>query len=527
MEDNNNKKSYDDFFRGGRPEGERDEQRESERAESNEPTPNRTEQKPSYYYSYGPFKAGDASGSSQQSGPYGQDEGRRPVEAGASHQTDVQITPPMRPRPYAPVTSTPPGKNGWQVKEKRGTSFRAIFASFLAGVLVVGTLMGLADYNNWFTGNGLLPANSKAQTTGASGESTASAPVSSALDTARPNNIAQIFEQASPAVVKIETYTNVNSNRSGRNLDPFWQFFGGQSAPNNGGGESTVPTGVGSGFIFEEDGYILTNEHVVGDASKIEVTLQGYPKKFEAEKLGSSYDLDLAVLKITGEESFPTLPLGDSSAINIGDWVVAIGNPHGFDHTITVGVLSAKERPINIPDSQGVRQYEHLLQTDASINPGNSGGPLLNTSGEVIGINTAVSTDAQGIGFAIPTSTIKEVVETLKSNQEIPKEPIPFIGAELQTVTDDFAKELGLDEAKGALVNRVYYRSPAYQGDLRQFDVITGINGEEVATTDALIKQIQSGKVGDEMTLNVIRDGRALELKVVLGDRNEFEQNTQ
>lgn len=524
MEDNNNKKSYDDFFRSDHPDETKDDEQQVS-SESHDNQEEHAESKPSYYYSYGPFKAGDPQAKDAAS-RYGPDHGRSQADPTAFHQTDVQITPSQPPRPYVPVASSHSGNKGWQVKEKRSTSFKAMFASFLAGVLVVGSLMGLADYNNWFTGNGLLPSQSSQMTSSSSGENASSSPVSSVLDTSRPNNIAQIFEQASPAVVKIETYTTMNNGQGGSRMDPFWRFFGEQPTPND-GGSSEVPTGVGSGFVFEDTGYILTNEHVVSNASKIEVTLQGYTKKFEAEKLGSSYELDLAVLKITNDEPFPTLPLGDSSAINIGDWVVAIGNPHGFDHTITVGVLSAKERPINIPDAQGVRQYEHLLQTDASINPGNSGGPLLNTSGEVIGINTAVSTDAQGIGFAIPTSTIKEVVDTLKANEEIPKEPVPFIGAELRTITDEFAEQLGLEDVRGALVNRVFYRSPAYQGDLRQFDVITGIGGEDIDTTEALIEEIQKRQVGDEMTLNVMRDGRALELTIVLGDRNEFNQVEQ
>ena len=167
---------------------------------------------------------------------------------------------------------------------------------------------------------------------------------------------------------------------------------------------------MGTGFIFEKTGYILTNEHVVDGADEIQVTVEGYDKPFTAKLLGNSYELDLAVLKIEGTKDFPILPLGKADDVNVGDWVVAIGNPYGFDHTVTVGVLSAKERPISIPDEKGTREYKHLLQTDASINPGNSGGPLLNLNGEVIGINTAVSSQAQGIGFAIPTSTISSVL---------------------------------------------------------------------------------------------------------------------
>ncbi|MGO4276599.1 S1C family serine protease, partial [Paenibacillus sp. TAF58] len=164
---------------------------------------------------------------------------------------------------------------------------------------------------------------------------------------------------------------------------------------------------------------------------------------------------DLAVLKIEGDKEFPILPLGKAEDVNVGDWVVAIGNPYGFDHTVTVGVLSAKERPISIPDSKGTREYKHLLQTDASINPGNSGGPLLNLNGEVIGINTAVSSQAQGIGFAIPTSTISSVLENLKNNVQIPKEPVPYLGVGLQDIGKDWVSELKLSNTDGALVGSV------------------------------------------------------------------------
>jgi S1-C subfamily serine protease len=171
--------------------------------------------------------------------------------------------------------------------------------------------------------------------------------------------------------------------------------------------------GTGTGFFFESSGYILTNQHVVADASQVKVQVEGYDEPFIAEVVGEDADQDLAVLKISGTEAFPTLAIGDSNQTAIGDWVIAIGNPYGFDHTMTVGVLSAKERPITISDEDGDHVYEHLLQTDASINPGNSGGPLLNASGQVIGINTAVNSEAQGIGFAIPTSTIQEALKQL------------------------------------------------------------------------------------------------------------------
>jgi len=404
-----------------------------------------------------------------------------------------------------------------------------MFLSFMAGVLVVGGLMYAADTRNWFTSGNTVATQSEGSGAGSGTTASSGSSGGGATLVARPDNIADLFKQASPAVVKIETYTKVRQNSGGNSLfnDPFFrQFFGdnypGTQAPTEEKGGELQQSGIGTGFFFEADGHILTNQHVVGQADEIRVTVQGYEKPFTAKLLGSSYDLDLAVLKIENEKDFPTLPLGSSDDINIGDWVVAIGNPYGFDHTITTGVLSAKERPIDIPDQQGERNYKHLLQTDASINPGNSGGPLLNTNGEVIGINTAVSSQAQGIGFAIPTSTITEVLDSLKNNTEVPEEAAPFIGAELYDMTDEFAKQLGLEKAEGSLVKSVYYNSPAYLAGLTQFDVIVGVEGKKMSTSAALIADIQSRKVGEQVEFNIIRQGKEMNLKVEIGDKNVF-----
>ncbi|MHA6481039.1 S1C family serine protease [Paenibacillus sp. strain BS8-2] len=302
-------------------------------------------------------------------------------------------------------------------------------AAFMAGAILIGGLAYTADTKDMFTG-GLLggQANTEQVDNSYAGQD-------SGLSTASFNtsdDIASVYEKASPAVVKIENYTEVQS-RSNMMDDPmFRQFFGGgmsgrgggsgqqeQSTPNTNESSELQLSGSGTGFFFEEDGYILTNEHVISGAKEVKVTVEGYDEPLVAQVLGSSYELDLAVLKVENPngESFPALELGDSDATDVGDWVLAIGNPYGFDHTLTTGVLSAKERPITIADEQGDHVYEHLLQTDASINPGNSGGPLLNEQGQVIGINTAVNSEAQGIGFAIPTTTIMEVLEGLKTNR--------------------------------------------------------------------------------------------------------------
>lgn len=540
MDDQN--KKYDDFFQN-RSNGEDNNSREEDNAAAStegSEAPGKT----SYYYSYGPFKssAPDEIGNSVPSRSNPQDYSYS-AESGDGapepEKTSVEVTPPVPLRPF--TYNQQSAKGGWQAREPRKKSpIKGMFVAFLAGVVVVGGLMGglmyASDTNNWFTSNSVFSsqqANNGANAgAGTTTEGSTSGNGGASVAAARPDNIADLFEKASPAVVKIETYVKptTRGNSGGSILDdPFFRQFFGEEAPdanqqdqNDGDDSNLQPSGIGTGFFFESDGYILTNQHVVGESDKIEVTVQGYDKPFEAELLGSSFDLDLAVLKIKGDKAFPTLPLGSSDNINIGDWVVAIGNPYGFDHTVTVGVLSAKERPIDIQDTDGTRNYKHLLQTDASINPGNSGGPLLNVNGEVVGINTAVSSQAQGIGFAIPTSTIQEVLDTLKNNQEVPKEPVPFIGAELGDVTADIAKQLGMDKAEGSIVSNVYYNSPAYIADLKQFDVILGIDGKKYDSTQALIDEIKKRKVGEKATLNIIRRGEKMDLQVEIGDKNKF-----
>jgi serine protease Do len=227
------------------------------------------------------------------------------------------------------------------------------------------------------------------------------------------------------------------------------------------------------------------------------------------------------VLKIDGDKDFPTLPIGNSDDIRVGDWVVAIGNPYEFDHTVTVGVLSAKERAFSIPDSDGTRHYEALLQTDASINPGNSGGPLLNLAGEVIGINTAVNAQAQGIGFAIPTSTILSVLDSLKANEEV---PIPYIGIQMTDVPEEYVDDLGLEDSKGAFIADVMFRSPAHEAGLQKYDVIVRIDGEDIQTSSDVQKIVRSKKPGDKLVVEVIRNGRPVSVTVIVGDRNEAQQ---
>lgn len=310
-------------------------------------------------------------------------------------------------------------------KRAGGSSAKTLLASFLIGALVIGGFSYMADKNNLFSGGEQTVQNSGSSVVSNSGQQDAGLSTASLSSS---EDIASIYKAASPAVVKIENYGEPARSNSMFDDPRFQQFFGNGGSGSSGQQQESQEqqpsssnlelVGSGTGFFFELDGYILTNEHVIADAKEVKVTVQGYDEPLTAKVLGSSYDLDLAVLKVEepNGKAFPSLKLGSSDQTRIGDWVMAIGNPYGFDQTLTMGVLSAKERPITIADEQGNHNYEHLLQTDASINPGNSGGPLLNEKGEVIGINTAVNAEAQGIGFAIPTTTITKVLEQLKTN---------------------------------------------------------------------------------------------------------------
>ncbi|PRR76181.1 Putative serine protease HtrA [Moorella humiferrea] len=321
-----------------------------------------------------------------------------------------------------------------------------------------------------------------------------------------PEAIADIVEKAGPAVVRIDTIaeTRISSPFN----DPFFrQFFGDQF--NMGPQEQR---GLGSGFIISPDGYILTNQHVIEGAKQVKVTVVGYDKPFNAKVVGADATLDLAVLKIDAGKALPYLTLGDADKVRVGEWAIAIGNPDGLDHTVTVGVISAKGRPIDVQD----RHYENLLQTDASINPGNSGGPLLNLKGEVIGINTAVNASAQGIGFAIPSSTVKPVLNDLMTRGKIAR---PWLGVALTSVTPDIAEMLGLENAEGALVGQVVDGSPAAKAGIQKYDVILQLEGQKIKDANDLVNKVQALKIGQQVNLQIYRRGQLVEISVVLGEK--------
>lgn len=293
-------------------------------------------------------------------------------------------------------------------------------------------------------------------------------------------------------------------------FEQFDRFFGdqGRRAPRE-------QRSLGSGFVISADGYIVTNNHVIDGADKIKINLQsdkgGADKSYDAEVVGSDAETDLALLKINAGTSLPYLSLGDSDALKVGQWVMAIGNPFGLDHTVTAGIVSAKGRTI------GAGPYDNFIQTDASINPGNSGGPLINMDGEVIGINTAIIASGQGIGFAIPSKLAGQVIEQLKTHKMVKR---GWLGVSIQDVDDNSAKALGLDDARGALVANVTPGDPAEKGGVRAGDVIVAVDGIDIENAGDLTRKIGDLLPGVKITLSVWRQGRLSKVGVVLGERN-------
>ncbi len=318
----------------------------------------------------------------------------------------------------------------------------------------------------------------------------------------------KIFEEAKDAVVNIDTVTLVK-----RSLVPppffdfpFSEFFKEEFNKFT----RVIPMrGKGSGFIVKSDGYIITNYHVVGEADKITVTMAN-GKTYDAKLVGKDPMFDVAILKIKGH-NFPTIPMGDSDKIKVGEWVVAIGNPYGLSHTLTVGVISAKHRTVDVGD----RQFRDFIQTDAAINPGNSGGPLLNIKGEVIGINTAIIPYAQGIGFATPINIVKQILNDLIKYGTVKRGKL---GVYVQDLTPDLAKGFGIDykSVKGVVVSDVEPNSPAATAGIKRGDIIIAVDDRPVRTVKDLVVAVREHLAGDVVKVKVLRDGKELVFKVKL-----------
>ena len=309
----------------------------------------------------------------------------------------------------------------------------------------------------------------------------------------------KLVKDVGPAVVNI----NVKIARTGRDAsrDPFGGFGGGMMPP---------AEGQGTGFLISSDGYILTNDHVVGEASQITVALAD-GREYQGKVVGTDSRTDIALVKIDEKKPFAYVRLGDSDKVEIGEWVVAIGNPFGLDHTVTAGIVSAKGRR-NIQPS-GRRGLYDFIQTDASINPGNSGGPLININGEVIGINAAVNAQGQGIGFAIPINMAKTLVPMLKEHGKVERS---YLGIQLNDVSRDLAKSLGLPSTDGAIIARVVAGSPAEKAGMKPGDVIVSFEGKPIKSSDDLVWLASTTGAGKAVTVGLRGAGGERAVKVTL-----------
>ncbi len=268
---------------------------------------------------------------------------------------------------------------------------------------------------------------------------------------------------------------------------------------------------LGSGFIIDRDGYIVTNNHVIEDADEIQVKLKN-GDEYDAEIVGRDPNTDLALIKIRSGNNLPFIKSGDSDILKVGQWVVAIGSPFGLEHTVTAGIVSAKGRVI------GSGPYDDFIQTDASINPGNSGGPLLDLNGEVIGINTAIIASGQGIGFAIPINLAKNIFEQLKKHGEVTR---GWLGVAIQDITSELAEYYGVKSKKGVLVTEVFEGDPAGEAGIRPKDIILEVNNTKVETTRELTRTIAELGVGDSANIKVLRDGKEQIFKVRIAKRED------
>jgi serine protease Do len=343
---------------------------------------------------------------------------------------------------------------------------------------------------------------------------------SPALAAPAPDSFAPLAEKVTPAVVNISSVHKTGPAAmpelpfevpEGSPLEDFFRRFGG---PNQGPREIM---GLGSGFIIDPQGYVVTNNHVVDDANGIKVTLPD-GKQYDAKVIGTDPQTDLALLKIDAKTSLPSVEWGDSDALKVGDWVMAVGNPFGLGGSVTAGIISARSRDIH------AGPFDDFLQVDASINQGNSGGPTFDLSGRVIGINTAIASPnggSVGIGFAIPSNLAKPIVEQLKEKGRVER---GWLGVQVQAVTPELASALGLDEPRGALVSDVIPESPAARARLKQGDVIVGFDGRKVEEMRDLPRIVAETPADKQVELRVWRDKREVTQSVTIAKQDQRAQ---
>ena len=362
--------------------------------------------------------------------------------------------------------------------------------AFLIGLIVAGSL---------------TPAPAQSATT-----PTVAALRPSKIATSGPSvaSFADVAEQLNPAVVNIDATSRAGARpraRTGMPLPDSPDSFGRPPERERQGPRR----GTGTGFIIDPDGYILTNHHVIEGADRITVRLAD-GRSLRGERIGSDPDTDIALIKVSSPRPLPHAVLGDSDTLRVGEWVLAIGNPLAYEHTVTVGVVSFIGRKLF--DSS----LDRYIQTDAAINFGNSGGPLINSKGEVIGINAAISSRASNIGFAVPINQASLILPQLREMGRVSR---GYIGVALRDVDPDLQRSLGLSSSSGALVQDVTAGSPGARAGLRPYDLIVAVDGKQVVRNDELIQMVSARQPGTSATLQIVRDGRPLNVAVKLAER--------
>ncbi|MCP4694914.1 MAG: Do family serine endopeptidase [Desulfobacterales bacterium] len=328
-----------------------------------------------------------------------------------------------------------------------------------------------------------------------------------------PVNFPEIARKAKPSVVNIRTVRTIKEpgrrfHRFFGEKHPFDEFFKPYFEDDH-SREFKQPS-LGSGIIIDREGYIVTNNHVIARADKIQVKLAN-EKEYAAVVVGRDPNTDLALIKITTTDELTPLPMGDSDALQVGAWVVAIGSPFGLEQTVTAGIVSGKERII------GSGPYDNFIQTDALINPGNSGGPLLNLKGEVVGINTAIIPRGNGnIGFAIPINMTKDIVAQLKGSGEVKR---GWLGVGIQNLTPELAEYYGVEGGKGVLITKVFEGDPAGKAGIKPEDVIVAVGEKKVSSARELSMTIARSDVGERVPITLIREGEKITVHATLGKR--------
>ncbi|WP_338761362.1 Do family serine endopeptidase [Bernardetia sp. ABR2-2B] len=390
------------------------------------------------------------------------------------------------------------------------------FIALLSAIVGGGVALGI--YLNFFTTQG----QSNFQNTNQPFVQTGFGNPDPLNPTLSPQNLSfvEAAKKATPAVVHIQTFGNpaLMSNRQQDSMEDLFRDFFGQQSPNRNRNKNEVRMGSGSGVIIEKNGYIVTNNHVVENATRIDVVMNNQ-KSYTAELIGTDPSTDLAVLKIEADEELMPVQFGNSDNLQVGEWVLAIGNPFDLTSTVTAGIVSAKARNINILRRQDGLGVEAFIQTDAAVNPGNSGGALVNVNGQLVGINTAIASQTgsfAGYSFAVPTAIVKKVYTDLKKHGIVQR---GLLGVQIRDVTADLSKELDLSVVRGVYVAGVTENSGAIEAGLEKGDVIIEVDDVQVNTSAQLQERIARKRPGDKVEVVYLRNGKERNTNVELKNR--------